>query len=149
MIIYQSITVNFSNKQMYDLVNNITSYPEFIEHCKKSQVHWQTNEFAEVTLYIVRGFLKFKLLTHNYMIKNKSIIINLIEGPLKNLTCIWKFIPLNSFTSKVNLVFDFDFNNSKAAFSIKVIFDRFLNQILSNFCCHLIFIGKKILLSSE
>ena len=133
MIICQSTTVKFNNKQMYALVNNITSYPEFIKSCKKSQIHWQTNEFAEVTLHIVKGFFRFKLLTHNYMIKNKSIVVNLIEGPFKNMTCIWKFIPLNSSTSKISLVFDLDSSGSKLASTLKVIFDSFMSQILSNF----------------
>ena len=126
-VIHRTALVEFSACQMYDLVNDISAYPEFLPMCAQVDVHSQSATEAEATLSIVKGAIKIEFATHNDMIKNQEITIRLIKGPFKHLTGVWKFVPLSAIIFYIRLSV-MDFNRDDFIFKISLIdcIERFL-----------------------
>ena len=93
--IHRTILVEYSAKEMYDLVNDIEKYPDFLPLCQAVEVHMHTETKGEVTLKIAKGGVKIDFGTYNDMIPNQEIKIRLIKGPFKRLLGVWHFIHLN------------------------------------------------------
>lgn len=87
----KSAVVPYTSKQMYELVNDVEAYPEFLPWCTKSEIHHKTDDEIRATLTMsVSGFTQ-SLTTHNRMEDNKMIEIRLIDGPLSHLEAFWRF----------------------------------------------------------
>lgn len=132
--IHRTALVEYSAKQMYDLVNDIDKYPQFLPMCQAVEVHIHTETEAEATLKIAKGGVKIDFGTHNDMISGKEIKIRLIKGPFKRLLGVWHCIPLNDKACKVTLDLEFEFSSKVMALALGVVFNTLANTMLDAFC---------------
>lgn len=132
--IHRTALVEYSAKQMYDLVNDIAKYPQFLPMCQAVEVHIHTETEAEATLKIAKGGVKIDVGTHNDMISGKEIKIRLIKGPFKRLLGVWHCIPLNDKACKVTLDLEFEFSSKVMALALGVVFNTLANTMLDAFC---------------
>ena len=133
--IHRTALVEYSAKQMYDLVNNIDAYPEFVPMCQAVEIHSQSETHIDATLKIAKGAVKLDFGTHNEMVENESIKIRLLKGPFKRLTGFWKFTPLSNHQAcKVTLDLEFEFSNRLVALGLGLIFNNLANSMLDAFC---------------
>ncbi|QIV96119.1 ribosome-associated toxin RatA of RatAB toxin-antitoxin module [Allofrancisella inopinata] len=126
--------VNYSAAQMYDLVNDIKSYPQFLPMCYDVEIFEQTETQAKASLKIKSGFAKLDLATHNTMVKNQRIHLNLISGPFKTLTGDWNFEPQDENSCKVSLDMEFTFENKFVEIALGPVFRGLANKMLDAFC---------------
>ena len=132
--IHRTALVEYSAREMYDLVSDIDSYPQFVPMCDEVEVHKHTDIEAQATLKIKKGGVKIDFATHNDMIEPEQIKIRLLKGPFKRLTGLWKFIPLNEKACKVSLDLEFEFSNRVLALALGVVFNSLANSMLESFC---------------
>ncbi|MDA0912080.1 MAG: type II toxin-antitoxin system RatA family toxin [Proteobacteria bacterium] len=132
--IHRTALVEYSAKEMYDLVNDIDKYPQFLPMCQAVEVHMHTETEAEATLKIAKGGVKIDFGTHNDMIPGKEIKIRLIKGPFKRLLGVWHFIPLNDKACKITLDLEFEFSSKVMALALGVVFNTLANTMLDAFC---------------
>ncbi|KEI35710.1 type II toxin-antitoxin system RatA family toxin [Allofrancisella frigidaquae] len=126
--------VNYSAAQMYDLVNDIKNYPQFLPMCYDVEIFEQTETQAKASLKIKSGFAKLDLATHNTMVKNQHIHLNLISGPFKTLTGDWNFEPQDENSCKVSLDMEFTFENKFVEIALGPVFRGLANKMLEAFC---------------
>src|SRR5438876_410042 len=89
--IHRTAIVPYSAEQMYDLVNDIARYQEFVPYCISSVVNEKTDDAISATLTLsAKGFEK-SFSTLNRLQKNRMMEIQLIDGPFKQLEGFWKF----------------------------------------------------------
>ncbi|URJ33194.1 type II toxin-antitoxin system RatA family toxin [Candidatus Blochmannia vicinus] len=114
-------SVPYSVKQMFHLVNDINSYTQFIPGCNVSKILDQKDNelIAEINL-VTNGMVK-SLVTHNFFIENKSIIIVLVRGPFKSFYGYWKFIPITSSISRIEYASYYEFKS--------IFIEKFFNHI--------------------
>ncbi|URJ29861.1 type II toxin-antitoxin system RatA family toxin [Blochmannia endosymbiont of Camponotus sp.] len=114
-------SVPYSVEQMFYLVNDINSYTQFIPGCNVSKILEQKNNelIAEMNL-VTNGIVK-SLVTHNFFIKNKSIMIVLVKGPFKSFYGYWKFVPITSAISRIEYVSYYEFKS--------IFIEKFFNHI--------------------
>lgn len=136
MIKYISHTalVNYSQKEMYDLVNNIKDYPEFIPMCKSVVIYEHTKNNARIILNIHKGKIKIGLGTYNTMIINKEIKMNLMQGPFKTLSGIWQFIKLKNNLTKIILTMTFELDTKLFSFGLGFFIDILAKSMVDAFC---------------
>lgn len=127
-------TVNFSAAQMYDLVNDIRSYPEFLPMCYDVEMIQDDATEKKASLKIKSGFVKLDFATHNTMIRNEHIHLNLINGPFKSLTGDWNFEPINATSCKVALKMEFAFENKFVEMALGPVFRGLADKMLGAFC---------------
>jgi ribosome-associated toxin RatA of RatAB toxin-antitoxin module len=130
----KSEVVNYSASQMYDLVNDIRAYPEFLPMCEDIEIIKEGEIEKEAILKIKSGFVKLDFGTHNTLVKDERIKINLVKGPFKTLTGDWKFKQLTDTTSEVSLNMKFTFENKFVEMALGPVFRGLAGKMLDAFC---------------
>ncbi len=133
-MINKSALVPYSAKQMFDLVDDIDAYPEFLPGCCKTETSNRTEESVDGVMYLTKGGIKLELGTHNEMITNEEIKLRLIKGPFKRLTGIWTFSQLREDACKVSLKMEFEFSSKILSLALGVLFNQLANNMLDAFC---------------
>ena len=109
--INRSLVVPFSPRQMYNLVNSIEKYADFLPWCRDVKVLERQNDWVRATIHIAKGPLQHKFTTKNTLHYPDKIEIELADGPFEMLQGCWSFIAENSTSSRVNLDLNFKFAN--------------------------------------
>ena len=90
--VQRSSRVIYSAEQMFDLVNDIEKYPEFLHWCRGARVDVRQGNTIEATLDIgVLGFQR-SFRTRNTLRRPDRISIELVSGPFRRLRGEWKFV---------------------------------------------------------
>ncbi len=114
--ITQSALFEYSASHLYNIVNDIEKYPEFIDGCTKatiisSDTSSDSNQQMLGKLVLKRSGVMITVTTKNTMIPNQRIDMTFIDGTLKNLWGSWIFKPLNENACKVTLAINYQFSN--------------------------------------
>ena len=123
--------------QLIDMVLDIERYPEFVPWCLEGKIH-KKNETKD--LIEIKGDLKvgnrFIHETYSSLVlfykKEDKIIVTNIEGPVKNLSNIWKFKSINHST-QLNFEIDFELKNNLLNIIMKRSFKFGLKKIADAF----------------
>jgi ribosome-associated toxin RatA of RatAB toxin-antitoxin module len=105
--IERSALVTFTTKQMFDLVNDIESYPEFMQGCQYARVIERTDELLVGELTLGKAGLKQSFTTSNKLTPYTDIEMHLVEGPFKQFSAAWHFKALTDSACKVSLQMEF------------------------------------------
>lgn len=111
MNVQRSALLPYSAAQIFSVINDVESYPEFLSWCSDVSVLEQTGERVIAELKISYGHLKISFSTENQLVFNESITMNLIAGPFKKLSGEWGIQALGESACKVSLAMDFTFAN--------------------------------------
>ncbi|MEM7304349.1 MAG: type II toxin-antitoxin system RatA family toxin [Pseudomonadota bacterium] len=123
--ISRSTLVPYSASQMFDLVNDIDRYPEFVPWCEKSTSRLIGEDQKQATLYFARGKIRTSFTTKNNLQAGECIELQLVDGPFKHLHGEWKFIDIEDHGSRVQLELEFELSNRL----LKIALESFFNQI--------------------
>lgn len=129
----RSALVPFSAKQMYDLVNDVASYPQFLPGCSGSKVMDQTESSMVASVDVAKAGIKKTFTTKNTLIDAQLIGMNLVDGPFKSLTGGWHFTALDETACKVELKLDFEFTNALVAMAFGKVFQELTNNMVNSF----------------
>ena len=105
-VIEKSALVKFSAQQMFNLVEDIESYPDFLPWCAGSRIINQNNNIVEAELQIAKGGFSKNFATKNISDAGGRISISLINGPFSYLEGVWNFMPLREDASKITLIWN-------------------------------------------
>ena len=135
--IHKSALVAYSAEQMFDLVNHIEAYPEFLPWCSKTQVLKTDENYMIASISIAKGPIQSSFTTENKLHRQASplkIELNLKEGPFKDLSGYWQFIPLKETATKVTLDLEFEFSNSLMKMTLGPVFEQIAAGLVEAFC---------------
>ncbi len=110
--INRSALVLFSAQQMYELVNDVDSYPDFLLGCIGSRVIKTSNNEMTAAVAFAKAGLSNSFTTRNKLLNNKSINMQLVNGPFRKLMGSWQFTPLGKSACKIQMRLDFEFTNT-------------------------------------
>ncbi|RYU68094.1 ubiquinone-binding protein [Aliivibrio finisterrensis] len=129
----RSALVPFSAKQMYDLVNDVASYPQFLPGCSGSKIIEQSEHAMVASVDVAKAGIKKTFTTKNTLVDSEVIGMNLVDGPFKSLTGGWHFIALDETACKVELKLDFEFSNALVAMAFGKVFQELTNNMVNSF----------------
>lgn len=133
--IHREALVPYTAAQMYDLVNDVPSYPIFLPWCSSAQVEFANDEEMRATVAISKGGLNKSFTTHNRIQRNKMVEMRLVEGPFKQLEGFWRFDPLAGDAGcKVSFDIDFEFSNTLVKLAFGAVFNQIANTLVDSFC---------------
>ena len=124
----RSALVSFSATQMYDLVNDVARYSEFLPGCSGSQVLEHTQNEMVASVNVAKAGISKTFTTQNTLVASSQILMELVDGPFKSLKGGWYFTPLDESACKVELKLDFEFSSKM----IELAFGRVFNELTSN-----------------
>ncbi len=106
--VQRSAHVPYTTEQMFDLVNDVERYPEFLHWCRGARVDLIQGNTIEATLDIgVVGFHQ-SFRTRNTLQRPGRIGIDLVSGPFRRLRGEWRFVPGPGGSAEVTLTLTFE-----------------------------------------
>ena len=131
---FRSITtLHYSAEEMYDLVNDIEAYPQFLPWCTAAQIVSRNDNTLRARIALAKGKIKQSFTTANTLQPGRAIHMRLVEGPFKHLTGNWRFAPLDAHSCQVSLEMNFEFANRIISLALGPIFNRILNALVRAF----------------
>ena len=109
--ISRTALVPYSAEQMYQLVNDVQSYPQFLPGCTGSRILESTPGQMTAAVDVSKAGISKTFTTRNQLTSNQSILMNLVDGPFKKLIGGWKFTPLSQEACRIEFHLDFEFTN--------------------------------------
>jgi ribosome-associated toxin RatA of RatAB toxin-antitoxin module len=130
----KSALVPYSASQMYDLVDKISDYPNFLPWCGGAEEISRSDDEVEASVTISHSGLNKSFTTRNRLQKNKMIEMELVNGPFKHLHGFWKFEALSDTACKVSLDLEYEFSNKLLSLAIGPVFSQVANTMVDSFC---------------
>jgi ribosome-associated toxin RatA of RatAB toxin-antitoxin module len=121
--ICRSALVAFSAESMFDLINDVNSYPEFIPGCAETKILEQNENSMKASLLISKGGVRQWFTTQNNLVRGECIKMELIDGPFSNLTGGWTITALAEDACKIELNLDFTFSSRLAEMAFGPVFN--------------------------
>lgn len=131
--ILRSALVPFSPAQMFELVNNIEDYPQFLPWCPQTRVLSRTAAEVQATVYIAKGLVKKSFTTLNRLSPHERVEMKLLNGPFSHLEGTWEFEPRADQSSQVVLNLSFEFNNKLLALTLGPLFQHITSTMIQAF----------------
>tara|TARA_B100000700_G_scaffold39199_1_gene39328 strand:- start:524 stop:961 length:438 start_codon:yes stop_codon:yes gene_type:complete len=132
-IINQTEDINVNVSLIFELINDVNQYSEFLPWCSESKILDDNNSEMTAEIEIHRSPIKWKFKTRNVYKSDEIININLQEGPFKDLKGSWKFEKIDKFNSRVTLYLEYEFNSKIIELSLKPVFSSIMSSILDSF----------------
>ncbi|BET97451.1 type II toxin-antitoxin system RatA family toxin [Xenorhabdus taiwanensis] len=131
--ISRSALVPYSVEQMYKLVNDVTSYPDFLPGCVGSRVLSSSNNEMTASVEVSKAGISKTFVTRNTLFDNQRISMQLVDGPFRKLMGGWHFIPLSEDACKVELHLDFEFTNKLIELAFGKVFKELAGNMVQAF----------------
>ncbi len=131
--ITKSVVVPYTAEQMYELVNNVTAYPEFLPWCSASQVHEQDEHYMKASVSLASGAVKQTFTTANTLTPGERIEVALVSGPFKQLNGYWSFEKAGDGMSKIDFRMSYEYKNRIIKLALNKIFTRIGDTLVSSF----------------
>ncbi|MBC8952533.1 MULTISPECIES: type II toxin-antitoxin system RatA family toxin [Xenorhabdus] len=131
--ISRSALVPYSVEQMYKLVNDVTSYPDFLPGCVGSRVISSSNNEMTASVEVSKAGISKTFVTRNTLFDNESIKMQLVDGPFRKLMGGWHFTPLSEDACKVELHLDFEFTNKLIELAFGKVFKELAGNMVQAF----------------
>ena len=122
--INRSAILPYPVQSMFDLVNDIEAYPEFMDGCVAAQIILKEGDTIEARLDLKRGVFRQQIITRNINTYGKSIDLKLPKGPLSKFSGRWEFSERGPQACEVSLAISFSMNMSIANIGLSKLLNR-------------------------
>jgi ribosome-associated toxin RatA of RatAB toxin-antitoxin module len=109
--IEKTAIVEFSAEQMFQLVDRVERYPEFLPWCDGASVEPQDEKITHATIRINYHHVKHSFTTENTRQPPDLIEMTLLDGPFEHLDGHWRFIPLSESACKIEFRLHYTFSH--------------------------------------
>ena len=130
----RSALVSYSAQQMFDLVNDIEAYPQYMDGCVGAKVLKREGDWLEARLDLSRAGVHQSFITRNHLQAPVSMSMTLVDGPFKRLQGGWKFTPLADNACKVSFELEFELQNRLIGLAIGKLFETVANKQVDALC---------------
>ncbi|MBA3987774.1 type II toxin-antitoxin system RatA family toxin [Aliidiomarina maris] len=131
--IERTILVPYSCQQMFDLVNDIEAYPQFVPGCSGARVLDQQGARIDAELHISKAGIKQSFATRNTLHEAHRVDLELLSGPFKSLQGAWHFEALDGDACKVTLRLNFEFSSKMLQFAFGKVFNEVNRRMVDAF----------------
>ena len=131
--ISRSALVPYSARAMFELVEDVDRYKEFLPLCVDSGILSRNGDESKAYVTIAKGGISKSFTTLNRAQPGKMLEIRLVEGPFRRLDGYWRFQRLRDDASKVSLDLEFEFSNALVRMAFGRVFNELANRLVDSF----------------
>jgi len=131
--ISRSALVMYSVDQMFQLINDVLAYPQFLPDCSNSKIISKDENSVTASLLVSKAGLKKWFTTKNTFISNQQVQLELVDGPFSKLQGRWLLTPLSEDACKVSLELEYEFSNKMFDLAFGRIFNNLTNNMVQAF----------------
>ena len=129
----RSALLMYSAQEMYQLVNDVNAYPEFLPGCSETTVLLNQVNLMKASIKVSKAGISQTFVTENTLVEGQSISMKLLEGPFKHLSGGWTFTALDEQACKVSLDLEFEFSNSIVKLAFGRVFHELIGSMVKSF----------------
>ncbi len=133
-VVEKTALVAVPAETLYDIVNDVNSYPEFLPWCKDARLLSRTDEELCGEIVVSKAGVTRAFSTCNRLFPHHRIEIRLKEGPFRKLEGAWKFTQLREDACKVALTLEFEFSSGLMDKAFGIVFSQIANSLVDAFC---------------
>lgn len=140
--VHKSVLLWYSPREMYSLVTDVASYPQFLPWCAQAEVLEQHLDGVTARLHISFAGVKQSFTTRNVNEEARQVTMQLVDGPFSHLGGTWRFTPLISpgqpadaepQACKVEFSLDYAFSSRSLSLVVSPVFDRIASTFVDAF----------------
>ena len=132
-IVERSAIVKYTPSQMFALVSDVGRYPEFLPWCVDARAEEVSEGERLASVKVARGLLQAEFTTRNTLLAQSQILMQLVHGPFRELTGLWRFDGIGEHGCKVQFKVEFEFKNRLTATAFNAIFETLCATIVDAF----------------
>lgn len=125
--------VPHSAREMFELVDNVDAYPEFLPWCRSAHVKEEGEGYRIASIEAAMGGAHKWFTTRNTVEPPHRLTIELVEGPFRHLTGEWVFDSLGEDACKVSLCMKFEFSGRLMGLMLGPVFSQISETMLDAF----------------
>ena len=129
----KSVLVEHSALRMFELIDAVEHYPEFLPWCGGSECNFRDAGITRATLHINYRGIRQSFSTENAKTAPYLMHIKLIEGPFKMLEGSWRFTELGGSGCKVELSLRYEFSSRVLEKLVGPVFGYIANSMVDAF----------------
>ena len=136
----KSVLLWYSPREMYDLVTGIEAYPEFLPWCARAEVIEAHEDGMTARLHLAYAGVRHAFTTRNRHAAERSVVLELVDGPFSLLDGTWHFHPLAPPGSgdapaacKIEFELRYAFSSAALEAVVSPVFDRVANTFVDSF----------------
>jgi ribosome-associated toxin RatA of RatAB toxin-antitoxin module len=130
----RSALVNYSAQQMFDLVNDIEAYPQYMDGCVGATILTREGDWLEARLELSKAGVTQSFVTRNQLQAPESMSMTLVDGPFKYLKGCWRFMVLNETACKVSFDLEFELQNKLLGMAVGKLFESVASKQVDALC---------------
>jgi ribosome-associated toxin RatA of RatAB toxin-antitoxin module len=134
--VQKSVLIWYSAAEMFALVTDIASYPQFLPWCDQSAVLAQDKHGMTAKVGLSMAGLSQSFTTRNTHVADRKVSLKLVDGPFSKLDGQWSFTPVGKTTDracKVEFSLNYDFDNAALAALVGPVFDKIAGSLVDAF----------------
>ncbi|MBD3821826.1 MAG: type II toxin-antitoxin system RatA family toxin [Thiotrichales bacterium] len=132
--ITRSALLPYAALEVYNIVNDVASYPEFLPWCGGAEVLESTETSMLASVTIAKAGLKQTFVTRNELAPGEFIKMQLVEGPFSHLTGKWEFKVLDERACKISFELVFEVSHPLLKAALGAVFEQIASTMVQSFC---------------
>ncbi|MDW5444369.1 type II toxin-antitoxin system RatA family toxin [Polaromonas sp. SM01] len=134
--VHKSVLIWYSAAEMFALVTDVASYPQFLPWCDQAKVVEEDGHGMTAQVGISFAGIRQTFTTRNTHVQDHKVSLKLVDGPFSKLDGHWDFTPLGDGSQracKVNFSLRYDFDNAALAALVGPVFDKIAGSMVDAF----------------
>lgn len=135
-LVEKSVLIAHSAQQMFDLVDRVEDYPQFLPWCNRTELKFRDAQRTAATLFINYHSVKSHFTTENAKEARAQpmlMTIQLVDGPFRRLDGVWRFKALSDSACKIEFELAYEFSSRMFEKVIGPVFSHIANSFVDAF----------------
>jgi len=132
MLIKKEAIVLKDRKTVFNIVNRVDLYKNFVPYCVESKIIFEENNEMEAKLNFNLKGLTTSFTTRNTIKGNEFIDMKLVDGPFKKLDGRWEFREVDNKTI-IFLTVNYEAENKIVEYTVTKSLEKITNYLVSAF----------------
>ncbi|MGB5261594.1 MAG: type II toxin-antitoxin system RatA family toxin [Gammaproteobacteria bacterium] len=129
----RSALVPYTQDEMFALVSDVDSYPDFLPWCCGTETLSRAGDHVDARIEFHVGTVKKSFSTRNRHVDHAAIEMQLLDGPFSELEGRWEFTPLGSQGCRISLKLQYDFSSKMVRLVTAPVFGQIANSLVAAF----------------
>ncbi len=139
----KSVLLWYSPREIYDLVVDVSAYPQFLPWCQRSEVLADDGQSMTARLHLSYAGVRQSFTTRNTHVTGQSVTMQLVDGPFSRLEGVWRFTPIGTPAAstpgggaqacRVEFELSYAFSSRPLELVVSPVFDRIANTFVDAF----------------
>lgn len=134
--VHKTVLIWHSAHEMFQLVADVAQYPRFLPWCSDGTVLEETPDGMTARVGMSFSGLKKSFTTKNTHVPDRSIRLQLVDGPFSQLEGTWEFLPVGDGSQRacrIEFTLNYGFSSNTLAALVGPVFDKIAGNLVDAF----------------